>query len=147
VLHLRQPVVRQIFEVGHLRKARIGGRDAKDLFIYLVFILNEEDTDRPNVNAAAGESGLFHEDEHVKRIAVGGERAGNEPVVAGIMHRGKEDAIQTDESRGRVVLILVPAAARDFYDRVHRDIVIEHRGSFLSRRKLPWQGSRSGFLA
>ena len=67
------------------------------------------EADGANLHDATGEAGSIDEDEAVERITVGGEGAGEEAVVARVVDRRVEIAVETKDMEFFVVLVLVAA--------------------------------------
>ena len=80
-----------------------------------------EQPDRARVHQAAGEDRDRHQHEHVERIAVVAQRAGQEAVVAGIVDRAVEHAVEPEDAELLVELVLVALVGRDLDDG--RDLV------------------------
>ena len=73
-----------------------------------------EDADGTDLHDAAGEAGSVDEDEDVEGVAVVGEGAGDEAVVAGIVDGGVEIAVETKDVKFLVVLVFVDCPRRGF---------------------------------
>src|SRR5207245_10088886 len=69
------------------------------------------------VDLAPHEGRLPDQHEHVARSADLGQRARDEPVVPRIVNRGVQHAVQPEQPRLLVKLVLVATAARDLDDR------------------------------
>jgi hypothetical protein len=65
---------------------------------------------------ATGERRLVDEEERVGVVAVVGSRPFDEAIVEVVVDGRREDAVESDHPGGLVVLVLVPAAARDLDD-------------------------------
>src|SRR5262245_36063691 len=98
-------------------------RDGEDLVVRLTAIQHLEHADRAYVDLAPGERRLVDAHENVERISVLVQRARNEPVIAGIVHRRVQHAIELERTVFLVELVLVSAPARD----------LDYRGDFLGR--------------
>ncbi len=107
VLDLLDRDLRHVGVVEHLLVAlgELGRGHRDDLLIAAAVVLHHQHADGTNVDVGAGHDGARVGDEHVDRVAVVGQRVRHEPVVAGIAHRGVQEAI--DEQRARVLVHLV----------------------------------------
>ncbi len=94
-------------------QARIARGHADDLVVAALLVGHPEHADRAAADQAAGERGLFHQYQRVKRVAVLAEGVQHEAVVGRVLGRGEQPAVQPDPAGFVVDLILVPAAPRD----------------------------------
>ena len=76
-----------------------------------------EQPDRTRVHEAAGEHRDRHQHQDVERIAVVAQGAGQEPVVAGIVDRAVEHAVEPEDAELLVELVLVALVGGDLDDR------------------------------
>jgi hypothetical protein len=92
--------------------------NAKDLLIAQALIEHLQNADGANLHNTAGKTRGVDEDEAVEWVAVGGESAGDEAVVTGIMDGGVEVAVETEDLVFFVVLVLVDALVGNLDDSV-----------------------------
>ena len=105
-------------EVPDILVARIILAYAEHLLVGDALVEHLQQADGANLHDAAGEAGCVDEDECVERIAVVGERAGDESVVARVMDRRIEVAVQPEDVELLVVLVLVDALMGNFDDGI-----------------------------
>src|SRR3989441_3588481 len=117
VLDLPERMLRQIGDVEELVLKGIVRRPRDDLSVRVAAVEHLEQADRAHVDLAPHEGRLPDQHEHVARIAVFGQRARDEPVVPRIVDRGVQHAVQPEQPRLLVKLVLVATAARDLDDR------------------------------
>ena len=87
-------------------------------------------------------TGIGHQDEHVERIAVVAQGAGEEAVVAGVVHGAVEHAVEAEDAELLVELVLVALVGRDLDDggddlrrvRAGRDVVPGMEAAWGDRR-------------
>jgi hypothetical protein len=96
VLNLGQPRVREVAEIVDFGESGIDFGDSEDLLVVAPFVLHDQDPDRADAHAAAWERGLLNKDQHVERVAVTAFCPDDESVVAGIVHRRKEDRVEAN---------------------------------------------------
>jgi hypothetical protein len=117
-------------EVPDVLVARIVFADAEDLLVAEALVEHLENADGTYLHDAAGEAGSVDEDEDVEGVAVVGEGAGDEAVVAGIVDGGVEVAVETEDVEFLVVLVLVAALVGDFDDGVDDLGAVRPNGKF-----------------
>ena len=118
-------------EVVEPVRVGIAGGDREDLLVRGAAIHQVEQADRARVDQAPGEHRDGHEHEHVERVAVVAQRAGQETVVARIVHRAVQHPIQTKHAELLVELVLVALVGGNLDDggdfdrwiRAGRDVV------------------------
>ena len=66
--------------------ARVARRDSQDLLIVFLAIDHVQQTDWPRLHHASGEAWLIDQNHNVQRIAVVGQGARDETVIAGVVH-------------------------------------------------------------
>src|SRR6266540_1563369 len=120
VLDLLQRVLRKIGDVEVFLIKRIIARNRENLVVGLATVAHLQHAERTAVDETAGECRLVHEHEYVERVAVLVQRPWNETVLAGIMDRGIQHPIQTDQPRFLVELVLVLAAGGNLHHRRDR---------------------------
>jgi hypothetical protein len=86
----------KVLEVVNFSEARIALRHSEQLFIFAALIIHEEDADRSDADAAAGKCGLLNQNQDVERVAIPTLGPDDESIVAGIVHRRKENAVQAN---------------------------------------------------
>ncbi len=90
--------------------------DGDDLLIRLLAINHVQETDGADFDETTGETGLGDEGEDVEGVAVLGESAGDEAIVAGVVDGGVERAVKAEKAEFTVVLILIDRPFGDFDD-------------------------------
>ena len=126
----RQTVRRQF--VGLLKRTVLGivPRDGQDLVIPFAAIEHGHHADGSSLHQRQRRECFLTQHKYVERIIVLGIGLGNEAVIGGIVNRRIENAIEAQESRRLVELVLDVGAGRDFHDSD------ELRGQILSRRNV-----------
>ena len=104
----------------HIVVARISFAYTEDLFVALTLVDHLEYADGADLLDAAGKAGGIDQHEHVERIAVVAEGAGNEAVVARVMHRRKEVPVEAEDVQILVVLVLANSLQRDLDYGIHQ---------------------------
>ena len=99
-----------------MRLVGIAERDAQDLEVEAVLVAHLEPADRPAPDVAAGERRLVDDQERVGVVTVGGARLLDEAVVEVVEDGRGQDPVQPEDAGLLVVLVLVPAPARDLDD-------------------------------
>ena len=105
--------------VVHFLVTRIVARHGKNLFVFRALVDHLQHADGADFDQAAGETWIFREHEHVQRVAVAGKRGRDKTIVARIMHRRIQTAIETEHVKLLVVLVLVLFAEWNFDDGIH----------------------------
>ena len=116
VLDLDEPVRPDLVEVLDVGLVGIGDGDAQDLEVLALVVAHLEAADRAGPDAAAGEGRLVDQEEGVGVVAVAGPGVADEAVVEVVVDGRGEDAVEPEDVGRLVVLVLVPAAARDLDD-------------------------------
>ena len=106
-------------------------RHRDDLGVGALLVLHPEHAERAHRDPAAGERRVVEEHQHVERVAVLREGVGHEAVVGRVHGRREKSTVEPDDVALVVVLVLVPAAARDLDHDV--DEVPRSHGSTLTR--------------
>ena len=101
-------------EVPDVLVARVVFADAEDLLVAKALVEHLQNADGADLHDTAGEAGGVDQDEAVEGVAVVGEGAGDEAVVAGIVDGGVEIAVETEDLEFLVVLVLVDCPRRGF---------------------------------
>src|SRR5687767_8017837 len=107
---------------GQLRLVAIVGerwitnRDGDDLVVDPLLVAHAHDADGARLDDRQREDRLLAEDERVQRIPVIAIRAGNESVVGGVVDGAVEHAIEAQQARLLIELVLVLAALGDLDD-------------------------------
>ena len=118
VHHVRGEIVDRL--IG--RVGRVAVRQGDDLLVHLAPVLHRDHADREAADERAVQDRLRAEDQHVERVAVLRESAGDEPVVRGIVGRGIKDAVQ-DQHPGlfvEFVLLFLPFRDLDTGEKIVR---------------------------
>jgi hypothetical protein len=108
-------------------------RHGENLLIALLGINHVQDSDGPNLNHAAGETRFLDQDEHVHGIVVFRQRSGDEAVIARIMHRRIESAIQPKNSEPAVIFVFIRRIFRYFDDHAHEFRTLGTRVQIVQR--------------
>jgi hypothetical protein len=77
----RQPVRRQLRDVGKALVLGVIGVHRDDLVVTLALVEHAHDTNGARSQEAHGDDGLLHEHQHINGIAVLAQRLGHEAVV------------------------------------------------------------------
>jgi len=86
------------------------------LVVRFVAVDHAQPADRAGPDPAAGERRLVNEQQRVGVVAVARARVGDEAVVEVVVDGRRQDAVEAEDAGGLVVLVLVPAAARNLDD-------------------------------
>ena len=105
-------------EVPDVLVARVVFADAEDFLVAEALVKHLKHADGADLHDAAGKAGGVDEDEAVDGVAVVGEGAGDEAVVAWIVDGGVEVAVETKDVEFLVVLVFVDALVGDLDDSV-----------------------------
>src|SRR3954470_23575177 len=125
VRDLLAELLREVVELLVRVPARILDRDAEHLVVDALVVLHAEQSDRLDVDHAAGERRLRHADDRVERVAVQAERLRDEPVVHRIDHRREQEAVELDHVFVVVELVLVAAPLWDLDQELERLVAHE----------------------
>src|SRR5690606_35763857 len=117
---LLERVLGKICQVHRSTIVRIGNRHRDELLILLAAVEQVEHPDRSHLDQASREGRLGHQHQHVDRVAIAGESPRHEAVVAGIVHRRVEHAVEPEDSQVLVELVLVALVLGD----------LDHRGDY-----------------
>jgi hypothetical protein len=109
---------RDVLEGGDALPAWVVVGHGQDLVVVALLVLHVQHADGAGAHHAAGEGGLGDHDQHVQRVAVIGQAALDEAVVARVMHAGIEHPVEDIAAPHVVVLVLVAAAGGN----LHRDL-------------------------
>ncbi len=107
-------------------------RHRQDLFVAASLVFHHQSADRARANDHARIDGGRTDDQDVARIAVIGQGVGDEAVIAGIVHRRIEEAV--DEQRARILVHLVlhrHTALRNLDDGVNVPRCVRADGDFV----------------
>ena len=118
VADLVEQVAGHVAQVAQVRVPRVTGGHGQHLRVRAFLVGQPEHPDRAGGDRAAGEGRLAEQHHHVHRVAVLGQRAGDEPVVGRIAGRGEQHPVQPDPPADRVHLVLVPRPLRNLDDDV-----------------------------
>src|SRR6266542_6493800 len=97
----------------HVRPSRVAKRHAQDLLVRAFLVTHHKHAHRANLDPAARERRLAHEDERIERVAVATESALDEAVVGRVPRCGEQHPIEVDLAGRGVHLVLVPRAPGD----------------------------------
>jgi hypothetical protein len=103
-----------VVQVVNMLEARVVLSDGQDFFVFAFVIAHDEDADGADIHGDAREQRVRDHDQDVKRVAVTSEGLWEETVVAGVEHRGKEHAIEFDDTLFFVEFVLILAAFGNF---------------------------------
>ena len=110
----------QVLEAMRLVAPRVVVGNGEDLEVMALLVGHVEHPHRAGADDAAGEGGLRDDDEHIERVAVIGQAALDEAVVARVVDARVEDPVEHEPMADVVVLVLVPAPARDLHHDLDR---------------------------
>ena len=108
----------------------------RTLIVGALLVAHLEHADRARPDVAAGERRLVDEEQGVGVVAVVGARALDEAVIEVVEHRRRQHAIEAEDARVLVELVLVAAAARDLDDDLDPVRERSRRSSDGPRREL-----------
>ena len=114
--NLQEHVRRQLALVDVVRKGWIAHADGDDFVVDPLLVAHAHDADGARLDDRQGLHGFLGQHQRVERIPVVAERARDETVVGRIVDRAVEHAIETEEARLLVQLVLVGAAFRHLDD-------------------------------
>ena len=113
-----QQMAGQLRLVGVIGKRRVAHADRHDLVVDALLVAHAHHADRARLDDGQRIDGLLPEHQRVERIAIVAVGPRDEAVVGGIVHGAVEHAIETEQPRLLVQLVLVLAALGDFdHDR------------------------------
>jgi len=127
---------RDVVDLDDLLPPWVGGGHAQHFRVGSLVVGHPEDADRTGPHPAARKHRLVEQHERVERVAVLTERVGDEPVVGRIHGRGEEAAIEPQHVPLVVVLVLVPAPARDLDDDVDDPVGVVNAVHRLNHARL-----------
>ena len=113
VLDLDQPVGTDLVETLDVLLVGVADGDAQDLEVEALLVAHLQAADGPRPDVAAGEGRLVDDQQRVGVIAVTRARALDEAVVEVVEDSAREDAVEPEDVRLLVVLVLVARPARD----------------------------------
>src|SRR5690625_1392027 len=99
------------------------------LLVLALFILHHQHTDRPYLDDSARHDRVAAEHQHIDRITVIRQRVRHEAVVAGVMHRRVQEAVDVERAGILVQLVLHRLASH-----WHLDDHIDLEGGIVSDR-------------
>src|SRR6185437_16795948 len=102
MLDLAAEMEKQVFDAGDLVVEGIVFLDGEDFLVRLGTVNHAQEADGADFDETAAEGRFFGDGEDVERVAIFAERAGNEAVVAGIVHRRIEEAVEAENAEGLV---------------------------------------------
>src|SRR5262245_42593967 len=113
---LAEHVRRQLRAVAVVGERRVVDADGDDLVVGALVVAHAHHADRARLDDRQREHRLLAQDQRVERVAVAAVAARNESVVGRVVHGAGENAIEPEEPRPLVELVLVLAALRDLDD-------------------------------
>ena len=113
---LAQHVLRQLALVGVVGERGIADADRDDLVVDALLVAHPHHPDGAGFDDRQRMHRLLPQHQRVERIAVIAERARDEAVIGRIVDGAVEHAIEPQQARLLVELVLVLAAVRDFDD-------------------------------
>ena len=113
-------MLRQVLEAVRLIAPWVIVGDGEDLVVVALFVGHVENAHRAGPDDATGERRLRDHDQDVERVAVIGQAALDEAVIAGVVDARVEDPVQHEPVSDVVILVLVPAPARDLHHDLDR---------------------------
>src|SRR5690625_323696 len=120
-----------------LEVERVVDGDSEDLLIEPLLITHLEDTEGTDRHQTAGEGRDGHHDQHIEGVIIVGQGPRDETIVARVIDRTIEEAVETEETSLLVQLVLVPAPARDLDHRIQLIW-----GIWSDRKIVPWIGNQ-----
>lgn len=133
LLDLFDPLLRQIFELIHIRVLMVGFRDRDEpivaglLFAFHLLTLNHPDQTR--THGDAGEGWLIHEQENVDRIAIVSFGARQEAEIVRESHARRQNFLHHEDALFGIVSELVARTGRCLNDD------LDESGFFINRFK------------
>src|SRR5207248_1050085 len=79
-----------------------------------------ENTHRTNLDQATGKTRFLHEREHVHRVVIFSQGAGDKTVITRIMHRRIQGAVQPEHTELSVIFVLVGRVLGDLDNHAHQ---------------------------
>ena len=104
---------RDVVDVHRIAPAWFAVMHAQDLGVASGIVGHPQDANGADVDPAARKRGVFSENENVERIAVLGERVGDEPVFSGVGGGREKAAVEVNPPSFVVNFVLVATPARD----------------------------------
>ncbi|KPJ80768.1 MAG: hypothetical protein AMJ58_07635 [Gammaproteobacteria bacterium SG8_30] len=87
-------------------RVQLVDRHGHDLLVGTGLVLHEQRADRPAADDGPGHHRHLADDDHVHGVAVLGQRVRHEAVVAGVVHRRVQEAVDAQDARLLVELVL-----------------------------------------
>lgn len=115
-------------EVPDIFVAGVALADAEDFLVAEALVEHFEETDGADFHDAAWEAGRVDEDEAVEWVAVVAECTGDKAVVAGVVNRRVEVAIEAEDVQFFVVLVFIDSFVGNLDDGID-----DFRGVFSDR--------------
>ena len=143
VLNLAANVREDLIHGVDLVVTWVAGRDREDLLVRLGAIDHVEHADGANFNQHTRKAGLLNEDEAIEGIVVIGKGAGDEAVVAGVVERRIERAIEPENAQFTVIFVLIGGVlgnlndATDYFRGIGAGIKIVESGHGFSVTREP----------
>lgn len=109
-------------EVSMIVDLGVGGaanRNGQHLFVGYLLIQHFQNANGPGLDQATSEGGLKNQHEDVQGISVRRQCAGNETVIAGVMNRSVERAVESEDVQSLIVFVFVSLSAWDFDDGIN----------------------------
>jgi hypothetical protein len=106
----------QLLVIGVVAEGRVADADGDDLVVDPLVVAHSHQADGARLDDGQRVDGILAEHQRVQRIAVIAEAARDEAVVGGIVDGAVKDAVQAEEARLLVQLVLVLAALRNLDD-------------------------------
>lgn len=145
VLYLSQNVRLNLCAIVDVAESGIAGRAGDNLLVSNALIEHLEETNRPRVIDAAGESGSIPKHQNIQRVTVLGESPRNESVVSGIMNWRMKISVETKHAQFLVVFVFVNASLRNLDDGGHHVRCVLTNGNVqIVAQLLPLSLKRSG---
>jgi len=116
VLDLAKVVRKNLVHGVNLIEARVAIGYREDFLVGLILVHHVQEPDRAHGDEDAGIAGLVDERDDVEGVAVFGQGARDESIVAGVVHGGVERSIEAENAELAVVLVLVARVFWDFDD-------------------------------
>jgi hypothetical protein len=98
----------------------------EDLLVENPLVEHLKQADGAHLHHAAGKTRCIHQYQHIERVAIIAQGRWHKAVVAGVVHRGVEVAVEPEDVELLIVLVFVNAFRRDF------DHDVEHFRRFFA---------------
>src|SRR5215510_279150 len=119
VLDLAQQMRKYLVAILDLLVDRIVLNYRQNFLIVFSLVHHAQQPDGADLHHAPGKAGRIHQHQDVERVAIQAERAGNKPIISGIVDGRVEGAVQAKNVKLLIIFVLVDRALGDFNHRIH----------------------------